>query len=254
MTSKVTVGQAFVLREAPPPRQGNKQRKHFPTCFLRRRPLRSNYTQLSMNVTTPILSRHSHTSHAAVDSDPSPQLPDSERSEQSSTASSIADLSNSQSSASSFFTYPVSYAVSGIVRRLTSDSYIPPKPPAPANLSIGLHAGFDDVDRPAQRRASPFQPPPLNPLGLSGYDVDTRPSAKLLTTALAEEIRLLLPQRLQLLDRWELAYSLEQNGVSLSTLYDSCTKYRESRGGYVLVVRDSSGGASLDSGIEGLRC
>lgn len=69
-----------------------------------------------------------------------------------------------------------------------------------------------------------------------------REKGKLLSNALAEEIRLLVPPRLQLVDEWSLAYSLEQNGVSLATLYKQSDDYRGKRGGFVLVVRDGSGG------------
>jgi hypothetical protein len=43
-------------------------------------------------------------------------------------------------------------------------------------------------------------------------------------------------------DEWNLAYSLEQDGVSLATLYKRSEEYRGKRGGFVLVVRDGSGG------------
>lgn len=69
-----------------------------------------------------------------------------------------------------------------------------------------------------------------------------REKGKLLSKALAEEIRLLLPPRLQLVDEWCLAYSLEQNGVSLGTLYKQADDYRGRRGGFVLVVKDNGGG------------
>ena len=68
-----------------------------------------------------------------------------------------------------------------------------------------------------------------------------REKGKLLSKALAEEIRLLVPPRLQLVDEWSLAYSLEQNGVSLGTLYQKSDDYRGKRGGYVLVICDGSG-------------
>jgi hypothetical protein len=45
-------------------------------------------------------------------------------------------------------------------------------------------------------------------------------------------------------DEWNLAYSLEQDGVSLATLYKRSEEYRGKRGGFVLVVRDGSGGVS----------
>lgn len=95
---------------------------------------------------------------------------------------------------------------------------------------------------PPHRKASPFQPPPLTPLTLNGYKSSTREAGKLLSKALAEEIRLLVPPRLQLVDDWTVIYSLEQNGVSLATLYERAEEYRGKRGGFVLVVRDGDGG------------
>jgi hypothetical protein len=100
---------------------------------------------------------------------------------------------------------------------------------------------MQNVFQPPQRYASPFQPPPLTPLTLKGYRPGTREKGKLLSKALAEEIRLLVPPRLQLVDDWSLAYSLEQNGVSLATLYQKSDEYRGKRGGYVLVIKDGSG-------------
>jgi hypothetical protein len=98
----------------------------------------------------------------------------------------------------------------------------------------------------APRRVhSPFQPPPLTPLQLTGYSAGMRDGAKLLTRALAEEIRLLVPARLQLVEEWGLVFSLEQDGVSLATLYEKCEELRGKRGGYVLVVKDGSGGVSF---------
>jgi hypothetical protein len=72
-----------------------------------------------------------------------------------------------------------------------------------------------------------------------------RDGAKLLTRALAEEIRLLVPARSQLVEEWRLVFSLEQDGVSLATLYEKCEDLRGKRGGYVLVVKDGSGGVSF---------
>jgi hypothetical protein len=94
---------------------------------------------------------------------------------------------------------------------------------------------------PPKRKHSPFQPPPLTPLELRGYQSGTSNKAKLLNKALAEEIRLLMPPRLQLSDRWDLTYSLDQNGSTLSTLYSLCEKHRGRRGGFILVVRDGGG-------------
>jgi hypothetical protein len=73
----------------------------------------------------------------------------------------------------------------------------------------------------------------------------TSESAQLLSRTLAEEIRLLLPNRLELCDEWNLVYSLDQDGVSLGTLYKKCEELHGLRNGYVLVVRDGDDGVSL---------
>jgi hypothetical protein len=169
----------------------------------------------------------------------------------------------------SYFTYPISYAVSGVLRRLNTEAG--DNPNASGNMgradtransiqaqlqstASSLSHSFaslvssntstpdmHNVFQPPGRYASPFQPPPLTPLTLHGYTPGTREKGKLLSKALAEEIRLLVPPRLQLVDEWKLAFSLEQNGVSLATLYQKSDDYRGLRGGYVLVVRDGSG-------------
>ncbi|KAK3677422.1 oxidation resistance protein 1 [Recurvomyces mirabilis] len=142
---------------------------------------------------------------------------------------------------------PVSYSISSIVRRLSEDE-------APTALARALSANFNGsmtdpttgVYQPAnfdmKRRISPFQPPPLTPLTLKGYKEGTRGRSRLLSKAVAEEIRLLIPPRLQLMDTWTLTYSLEQDGTTLSTLYNLSDIHRGKRGGFVLVVRDAGGG------------
>jgi hypothetical protein len=77
---------------------------------------------------------------------------------------------------------------------------------------------------------------------LQGWGVETPESERLLTRALAEEIRLLFPARLQLCEEWNLVYSLEEDGVSLGTLYKKCDQLRGLRNGFVLVVKDAEGG------------
>ena len=164
----------------------------------------------------------------------------------SSSSRSRSQASNSQSTAS-YFSYPVSHVVSGLYRRLTDTD--DPKPsrksrnasskPASATASSTVTSSNSPVFTPV-RTASPFQPPPLTPITLS---VDPGALQKqLLTRALAEEIRLLVPARLQLVDTWRLAYSLDRDGASLATLYEHCRELatRSPRAGYVLVVRDSS--------------
>ncbi|OJD38027.1 oxidation resistance protein 1 [Diplodia corticola] len=145
-------------------------------------------------------------------------------------------------SASSFFSYPVSRTVSGLLRRISTE---PSSSNDLASSMGGLKPNTSSVPgvyTPPRRHASPFQPPPLSPLNLDGWKPGTADRSKLLSRQLAEEIRLLIPPRLQLVEDWKLAYSLEQDGVSLATLYKNCEDLRGKRGGYVLVVRDGGGG------------
>ncbi|KAF2650745.1 TLD-domain-containing protein [Lophiostoma macrostomum CBS 122681] len=143
----------------------------------------------------------------------------------------------------SYFTHPASYVVSGLLRRLSAD---PNNPTASGTTTLSNSVqsvdSMNGVFTPPRRKLSPFQPPPLTPLTLHGWRSSTTQSGRLLTKQLAEEIRLLVPPRLQLVDDWSLAYSLEQNGVSLATLYEKSDDYRGKRGGFVLVVQDASGG------------
>ena len=68
----------------------------------------------------------------------------------------------------------------------------------------------------------------------------------ILSKALAEEIRLLIPPRLQLTEQWGLVYSLEEDGVSLATLYKKCAAAKIPKSGsFVLVVRDGADGVSV---------
>lgn len=138
----------------------------------------------------------------------------------------------------------VSHAVSGLLRRFSSEAE--PKSskhtPPPSYLE---NNGLDGVYTPPYRTASPFQPPPLYPVVLTGHSVDTPASARLLTRGLAEEIRLLVPARLQLSETWRLVYSLEEDGVSLGTLYKKCEELRGLRNGYVLVIKDGEGSVSF---------
>lgn len=143
-----------------------------------------------------------------------------------------------QPASSSYLSYPVSHVVSSLYRRLT-DSALPPNPRASPTTNNGLYT-------PPRRTASPFQPPPLTPLSLRGFD--SRTSTQILSRTLAEEIRLLLPPRLQLVDSWVLAYSLEQDGVSLGTLYHKCASPSlPLQSSFVLVVRDAAGGVRIFS-------
>lgn len=147
-------------------------------------------------------------------------------------------------SSSSYLAYPVSHVVSGLYRRLTEPS--PSSPSGPRLRTQNSHQEKSPdmphgVYTPPHRTASPFQPPPLTPLTLSGTT-----STTVLSRAVAEEIRLLVPPRLQLQDTWSLAYSLEADGVSLATLYSKCASPHIPRNSsFVLVVQDASGGVSL---------
>ncbi|KAF4556143.1 TLD-like protein [Elsinoe fawcettii] len=162
----------------------------------------------------------------------------------SSSTTSLADTrSSSQTSLFSTFAYPVSYTVSGLLRRIAADEA--PTPLARA-LSANFNGSMHDTDMgafgpPPRRRLSPFQPPPLTPLTLAGFKESTPHKSRLLNKALAEEIRLLIPPRLQLVDTWKLAYSLEQDGTSLASLFKLCEPYRGKRGGFILTIRDSEG-------------
>ncbi|KAH7015119.1 oxidation resistance protein 1 [Ilyonectria destructans] len=102
--------------------------------------------------------------------------------------------------------------------------------------------GINGVFSPIRRTASPLRPPPLDPLILHGYREGTPDSAKLLSAAVAEEIRTMIPERLRIVDDWHLVYSLDQDGASLATLYQRCRPYEGKRAGFVLVVKDEEGG------------
>ena len=152
-------------------------------------------------------------------------------------------FTNLTSSALSYFAEPITYTFSGISRRISNDD-------APTPLARALSANYNGsmstaVFHPPARRFSPFQPPPLTPLTLAGYRDSTPFQARLLTKAVAEEIRLLVPPRLQLAEHWQLAYSLEQDGSTLSTLYAKAAQYRGKRAGFVLVVRDANNGGTV---------
>jgi hypothetical protein len=153
---------------------------------------------------------------------------------------------------SSYMSSSLTSAVAGFLRRLSSDPHAEPTNSHRSTKAKTFPAGvgssdsrIDGVYTPPYRNASPFQPPPLCPLILKGYSESTAPSAQLLSRSLAEEIRLLVPPRLQLCDEWNLIYSLEQDGVSLGTLYKKCENLRGLRNGFVLVVRDGEGSVRL---------
>lgn len=145
--------------------------------------------------------------------------------------------SDSNTSGSSYFTYPVKTAVSGVLRRLSTDVQASRSAASPLSRSTSSNPASYI---PPRRQTPPFRPPPLTPLGLYGFRGDSS-SAQILSRLLAEEIRLLIPARSQLVERWKLVFSLEQDGASLATLYDRCDDYRGKKGGFVLVVKDGTG-------------
>lgn len=135
----------------------------------------------------------------------------------------------------------VSHAVSGLLRRFSSEAEPKHTKNTPPPSYDERNNGLDGVYTPPYRTASPFQPPPLYPVVLKGHSSSTQASARLLSRGLAEEIRLLVPARLQLSETWRLVYSLEEDGVSLGTLYKKCEELRGLRNGFVLVVKDGEG-------------
>ncbi|CDO94978.1 unnamed protein product [Kluyveromyces dobzhanskii CBS 2104] len=82
----------------------------------------------------------------------------------------------------------------------------------------------------------------LPPVKLIGYSAKTK--NRLLHKEMCDELRQLMPTRIQLYTEWTLLYSLEQHGASLHSLYDNL-KYDtndNARVGYILVVKDRKGG------------
>lgn len=165
-------------------------------------------------------------------------------------------------SSSSYLPASLSHAVTGFLRRLSTDpnleksshssqssSFSATRTLGDSSDNITPNSGIDGVYTPPYRNVSPFQPPPLYPLTLRGYADGTTSSAQLLTRTLAEEIRLLVPPRLQLCEEWSLVYSLEQDGVSLGTLYKKCEDLRGLRNGFVLIVRDAEKGVSISISV-----
>ena len=78
--------------------------------------------------------------------------------------------------------------------------------------------------------------PPLTPIKLHGFSETT--TERILTDTLAEEIRLMIPTRLQVQENWTLVYSLDQHGVSLATLYSRCKSFNSPQAGFVVIVKD----------------
>ena len=157
---------------------------------------------------------------------------------------------SSNPSASTYLSYPVSHVLKGVYRRLTEPS---PSEPSFQSSSTNSRTSVpppqdthEGIYTPPYRTASPFQPPPLTPLTLVGGG--PADSDKILSKVLAEEIRLLLPPRLQLAEQWALVYGLEEDGVSLATLYTKCAQPSIPKSSsFVLVIRDGAGGVGFFS-------
>lgn len=77
-----------------------------------------------------------------------------------------------------------------------------------------------------------------HPVSLDGPETKNR----ILSEDLADDIRHLLPVRLQVSSKWEQVYSLEANGASLRTLYERVRPKTKYQHGYVLLLRDSMDG------------
>lgn len=153
-------------------------------------------------------------------------------------------------SSAAYLAYPVKHVMSSLYRRMTE----PPDQPVNRLLDAPVvpMSRKHSAGLTPPRRASPFQPPPLTPLQLSHGLSEQQAESLLLTRSLSEEIRLLIPPRLQLVESWRLAYSLELHGSSLGTLYDHCEQAlgalgSTQRGGFVLVIQDGSVSAAAGS-------
>ncbi|KAG7134552.1 Oxidation resistance protein 1 like [Verticillium longisporum] len=130
---------------------------------------------------------------------------------------------------------------SSLTRHFSSADMAADDPPGPRHLAHAHTdplAGVTGVYTPPhlRRTASPFRPPPLDPVVLDGYRAATPASARLLARAVAEEVRILLPERLRIVEHWRLVYSLAQDGASLHTLYANAAAVQGARIGFVLVT------------------
>lgn len=162
------------------------------------------------------------------------------------------------SSSSAFLPSSVSSLWGGLVRRFSAETPLHSTSSSPSSSfhhartmpdgNVHRYDGVDGVYTPphVQRTASPMAPPPLEPVQLNGYAQDTAPDARLLTSTIAEEIRIMVPMRLAIVEEWNLVYSLDQDGASLATLYEKCAHFHGKRVGFLLVVKDCEGGVSAD--------
>lgn len=166
-------------------------------------------------------------------------------------SSGAASPAGASASSSTFLGSSVSGLWGGLVRRFSADTTpsasqaSQPQSGLPASFHhASTFSGLDGAHVPPDihRQPSPMRLPPLEPLVLKGFREDTPSSSRLLTPAIAEEIRIMVPARLGIGDEWDLVYSLDQDGASLATLYEKCSQYQGRRVGFVLVVKDTEGG------------
>src|SRR5271155_1230816 len=101
-----------------------------------------------------------------------------------------------------------------------------------SGFSSSSHEEEDDSQDPHFHESDP----PLAPISLRGFSDTT--TERIMTDKLAEDIRLMMPARLQVQEDWELVYSLDQHGVSLGTLYARSKAYNSPQAGYVVIVKD----------------
>lgn len=113
----------------------------------------------------------------------------------------------------------------------STDSSAASSPARSPTTSPPLHAGT----------FSYYDDEPLPPISLHGYMPTTK--NRLLTPEMCDEIRNLMPTRVQLYTDWHLLYSLEQFGASLHSLYANVMPSSKltRRVGYVLVIKDRKG-------------
>lgn len=134
----------------------------------------------------------------------------------------------------------------GLIRRFSSED----TEHDPHNEDAGLAPakdGIHGVYMPSNRRASPFRPPPLEPLVLHGFKDNTSLDARILNLGIAEEIRTMVPERLKITEDWTVVYSLDQDGSSLATLFEKCKRFDGERVGFVLAIKDDDGCVSTSS-------
>ncbi|POS85941.1 hypothetical protein EPUL_001904 [Erysiphe pulchra] len=133
----------------------------------------------------------------------------------------------------------VSQAVTGLLRR-----FVPEQSHENKSSSSGRVSFNDDFDEnivSQVKYTSYFPSPSLCPISLHFESFSDQHYTKLLTKSLAEEIRLLVPPRLQLCEEWHIVYSLEKDGACLGTLYKKCSELQGGLNGFVLVVKDGRG-------------